>query len=135
MILSRTGTGFFVCVAYSVLGQRSTPSALVSVVVVVTESLDTATNGIAQTESPEQPVVRVTTVVVHGTIVAAVVITCFPEVTDVLSRMRVRVGSRKTAKGGAGRHLDGAGGSLSHSGEIDQSGAGRNIARSRRFGA
>lgn len=111
--------------------QHSTRSALVSVVVVVTESLDTTANGIAQTESSEQPVVRVTTVVVHGAIVAAVVVASLSGVTDVLPR--VRVGAGKTAEGRAGRHLDGTGGSLSHSGEVDQSSAGGNIARSRRF--
>lgn len=41
---------WFVCVTYSERGQHSTRSALVSVVVVVTEALDATTNGIAQTE-------------------------------------------------------------------------------------
>lgn len=121
---------WFVCVAYSGQGQHSTHSALVSVVVVVTEALDAITNRIAQAESSEQPVIRVTTVVVHSAVVAAVVVTCPSGVLP-----RVRVGARKTAEGGAGRHLHGTGGSLSHFGEVDQSSAGREVAGSGRFRA
>lgn len=108
--------------------QHTLHSALVSVVV-VTEALHASTNGITQTESPKQPVIRVTTVVVHGAIVAAVVVACLSGVLP-----RVRVGARKAAEGRAGRHLDRAGRSLSHFWEVDQSSAGREVARSGRFG-
>lgn len=70
-----------------------------------------------------------TTVVVHGAVVAAVVATCLSGVLP-----RVRVGAGKTAEGGAGRHLDGTRGSLSHDWEVDQSSASGEVARSGRFG-
>lgn len=103
---------------------------------VVTESLHATSNRVAQTETPEQPVIRVTAIVVHGPIVTAVVVTDFPRMVGVLSRVRVR--ATKAADRRAGRHLDRTSRSLSHFCRVSiivQGSAGGKVARSRRFGA
>lgn len=92
---------------------RNNPSELTepllhsALVIALAQAANTAADSVAETESSEQPVVRVTTVVVHGSAVATVVVTGFAGVVGVGSAL-CGVGLLDGRRGSRGGHLGGA---------------------------